>query len=200
MADPVDGKWIARCQQGDLHAFARLFDHFQDRVYDLAFAILQDHADAEDVLQDTFLRVFEKIDSFRGGSRFETWLVAIAVNACRDRLRRRRLRRFIPLAQLSPRRLAQLLGFGRDPAAVVAGRQEQESLWDLVDELDDRLRLPLILRYYYGLSCAEVAEALGLTTGTVYGQLSDGRRYLRQRLAAPESQATAVRRSGGELC
>jgi DNA-directed RNA polymerase specialized sigma24 family protein len=131
MAVPVDGKWIARCQQGDLHAFARLFDHFQDRVYDLAFAILQDHADAEDVLQDTFLRVFEKIDSFRGGARFETWLVAIAVNACRDRMRRRRLRRFILLAQLSPRRLARLLGFGRDPAGVVAGRLEQESLWDL---------------------------------------------------------------------
>jgi RNA polymerase sigma-70 factor, ECF subfamily len=93
MLDPVESGLVTDCQAGDLRAFSQLFDHFQHRIYDLAYAILQDHAAAEDALQDTFLRVFEKIAHFRGEAGFETWLVAIAVNCCRDRIRRRQTRR-----------------------------------------------------------------------------------------------------------
>jgi RNA polymerase sigma-70 factor (ECF subfamily) len=76
---------VQRCRQGDLCAFTTLFARFQDRLYDLAWAILQDEAEAEDAVQDTLLRVFERIGRYRGASSFETWLVAVTVNVCRDR-------------------------------------------------------------------------------------------------------------------
>jgi RNA polymerase sigma factor (sigma-70 family) len=79
---------VQRCRAGDLHAFAALFQRFQDCLYNLAWAILRDEAEAEDAVQDTFLRIFERIDRYRGTSSFETWLLAVAVNICRDRLRR----------------------------------------------------------------------------------------------------------------
>jgi RNA polymerase sigma-70 factor (ECF subfamily) len=184
---------VNRCRAGDEYAFAALFERFQDRLYDLAWAILRDGAEAEDAVQDTFLRVFERIDRYRGASSFETWLVAVAVNVCRDRLRRRQVRRALSLDWLSPGWLPRILGRGEDPAAAALQREQRRSLWDTVERLDQRHRLPLILRYHYGLSCGEVAQALGLTTGTVYVRLSEGRHRLRQMLLEPGEIAPGVK-------
>lgn len=177
---------VQRCRAGDLHAFATLFERFQDRLYDLACAILRDEAEAEDAVQDTFLRIFERIDRYRGTSSFETWLVAVAVNICRDRLRRRKVRRALSLEWLGP-----VAGRSKDPAEAVQQQEHRRSLWDTVSCLDERYRLPLILRYHYGLPCGEVAEVLGLTTGTIYVRLSEGRRLLRQ-ILLEQGHATPV--------
>lgn len=125
---------VQRCQEGDLAAFAALFTHFQDRVYDLACAVLKDEAEAEDALQDTFLRAFERIADFRGESSFETWLVAIAVNRCRDRLRRRKARRALPLESLKPRWLARVIGLGQDPEVVLEWREGRRRLRRMLQE------------------------------------------------------------------
>jgi RNA polymerase sigma-70 factor (ECF subfamily) len=183
---------VRRCREGDPRAFAALFERFQDRLYDLAWAILQDQAEAEDAVQDTFLRVFERIGRYRGESSFETWLVAVAVNVCRDRLRRRKVRQALSLERLRPKWLARALGHGEDPAEAVQQQEHRRSLWDTVDRLGERHCLPLILRDIYGLSCGEVAEALGLATGTVHVRLSQGRR-LRQMLLEPGRAKPAVK-------
>jgi DNA-directed RNA polymerase specialized sigma24 family protein len=78
---------LTQCRHGDPEAFARLFDYFEDDVYDLACVILRDPHDAQDVVQETFIRVLERLDSYRGEAAFQTWLTAIAVNCCRDLLR-----------------------------------------------------------------------------------------------------------------
>lgn len=179
---------VQGCRQGDLRAFASLFARYQDRVYDLACVILRDETEAEDVVQDTFLRVFERIADYRGDSSFETWLIAVTVNVCRDRLRRQKVRRTFSLEQLAPRWLSRFLGFDDDPAATFERREQRRALWATLDHLDDRLRLPLILRYRYGLTCGEVAQVLGLAVGTVYGQLSEGRRCLRQMIQEQEER------------
>ena len=184
---------VQRCRAGDEYAFATLFERFQDRLYDLSWAILRDETEAEDAVQDTFLRLFERIDRYRGASSFETWLVAVAVNICRDRLRRRKVRRALLFDWLAPGWLPRILGRGEDPAAEALQREERRSLWDAVDRLDQRHRLPLILRYHYGLSCGEVAEVLGLTTGTVYVRLSEGRQSLRQMLLGPGETVPVVK-------
>ena len=184
---------VNRCRDGDEYAFSTLFERFQDRLYDLTCAILRDDAEAEDAVQDTFLRVFERIDRYQGASSFETWLVAVAINVCRDRLRRRKVRRALSLEWLAPGWFARILGRGEDPAEAVLQREERRSLWDAVDRLDQRHRLPLILRYHYGLSCGEVAEVLGWTTGTVYVRLSEGRQSLRQMLLGPGETVPVVK-------
>ena len=88
---------VQRCKQGDLAAFTRLFSDHEARLYRLAVTILHNEADAEGALQDTYIRIFERIGRFREQSSLETWMTAIMVNVCRDRLRRRKVRRALPL-------------------------------------------------------------------------------------------------------
>ena len=95
---------VYRCQQGHLDAFTTLFNHYQDRIFDLACAIVRDEMAAEDMVQDTFMAVFQKIGGYRGESRFDTWLTAIAVNHCRMSLRNRKIRRVILFTNASAAR------------------------------------------------------------------------------------------------
>ena len=88
---------VQRCQQGELAAFSELFEQQETAVYRLALTILQNEQDAEDAVQDVFLRIFEQIKNYRGQSSFRTWLTAIVVNSCRDKLRRRKVRRAFAL-------------------------------------------------------------------------------------------------------
>jgi RNA polymerase sigma-70 factor, ECF subfamily len=169
---------IRRCQKGDLHAFATLYDEFQDELFDLAWTILGEREAAKDAVQETFLVVFQKIETFRGESAFSTWLTAILVNNCRQRLRRRKLRQLLPLDTLSPDLLKRLTPSPPNPDAVVAQRLEAQLLWEMVNQLDERLRTPILMRYRHGLACNEIAEMLGLSINTIYEQLSQGRKEL----------------------
>lgn len=176
---PDEDELVRRCQQGDLRAFADLVEQYQDRLFDLARTILQEREAAKDAVQETFLTVFQKIEGFRGEAALETWLVAITVNQCRSRLRRQKARRLLSLEGLSPR-LFRAGKQGADPAAIVDQQMQRQALWQLVNRLDDRLRLPILLHYRYGLSGDEIASVLGVTKSTVYERLSQGRKRLRQ--------------------
>ena len=179
-------KVVRLCQDGQLDAFSTLFSHFQNRVYDLACTILRDENAAEDVVQDTFLAVFQKIGSFKGESAFETWLTAIAVNQCRMRQRKLKVRQFLSLEGLSSFRLFRLSAGDEPVSDIVHSRQRRQALWDMVDEFDARLRLPMILRYRYGLPCGEIAIILERRTSTIYQQLNEGRRLLEGMLQQQE--------------
>jgi RNA polymerase sigma-70 factor (ECF subfamily) len=173
---------VQRCKRGDLAAFTRLFRDHEARLYRLAVTILKNERDAEDALQDAYIRIFERIGGFRGRSAFETWMTAILVNVCRDRLRRRRVRRTLPLDWLRHRATdADLVGD-------VEARSQRQTLWSLVDRLDDKHRLPVILHYHEGGSCGDVASILSLRTSTVYSRLNTARIRLRAMLQAESRQ------------
>ena len=187
---------VSRCQQGELAAFTELFRRYEDQVYRLAVTILRDEQDAEDAVQDVFLRVFEQIKGYRGESSFKTWLTAIAVNRCRDRLRRRKVRRTLSLDRLRGR-------IGRnqtDLADVIAARQRRQTLWSLVDRLDGKYRLPVILHYHEGLSCGEVARVLGVRVSVVYSRLNTARLRLRAMLREQEASNQGSRKVEREPC
>jgi RNA polymerase sigma-70 factor (ECF subfamily) len=177
---------VKRCQVGELEAFSTLFNHYRDHVYDLARTILRDGAAAEDAVQDTFLAVFQKIEGYKGDSTFETWLTAVTVNACRMRLRKRKIRQALSLEQLSPGRLLRSEGKRKDVSDVVQRRQERQTLWEMIDRLNERLRLPLILRYRYALPCSDIALVLDKKRSTIYQQLNEGRRELEKMAQAYE--------------
>jgi RNA polymerase sigma-70 factor, ECF subfamily len=175
---PNEKSIVQRCQAGDEEAFALLFKQYRQRLYGLAASILQDEAAAEDAVQETFLTVLDKIKSYRQESALETWLIAILVNQCRSHLRWQKARRALSLENLTPRWLARLAGREMDPATAVADNEQAETVWRLVNRLDNRLRIPIILRYQYELSAAEIAEILGSNPNRVYQQLHEGRRQL----------------------
>lgn len=178
---------VHRCQRGELAAFTELFRHYETRIYRLAMTILRNERDAEDAVQDVFLRVFERIRDYRGESSFETWLTAIVVNVCRDRLRRQKVRRVLSLD-----RLRGQIG-SDDVAEVVADRLQRQTLWSLVDRLEEKYRLPVILHYHENLPCGEVARILGLRTSTVYSRLNTARLRLRVML---REQSKRIERPG----
>jgi len=184
------GKLVQHCQQGELAAFTSLFGRYEARIYRLAVAILQDEQDAEDAVQDACLRVFERIKHYRAESSFETWLTAVVVNVCRDRLRRRQVRHALPLDQFHGQ------ASSGDLAETVAGELRRQTLWSWVDRLQEKYRLPIILHYYQGLSCGEVAEVLALHTSTVYSRLNTARVQLRAMLR--EEIEGKAERSGTE--
>lgn len=171
-------KVVRQCQDGHLDAFTTLFNHFQSHIYDLACVILHDEQAAEDVVQDTFMAVFQKIGDFKGKSTFETWLTAVAVNQCRMRLRKRKIRQALSLDQLSPRRLFRSGGRRKDISDIVYERDQRQTMWQLVNNLQDSLRLPIILRYRYAMNCGDIAHVLDKKKSTIYQQLNEGRRAL----------------------
>lgn len=173
-------EWVRRCQQGDLAAFDALFSRYQDRVYRLAWAVLRDERDAEDAMQEVFLRIFERIGTYRGEARFETWLYRVAVNVCRNQLRRRRLvERWERLAAWAGQALGQAAAVP-DASPGSASWAERQDLWELVARLDEAHRLVVVLRYHEGFSCGEVAELLGVPVSTVYSRLNTARSRLRE--------------------
>jgi RNA polymerase sigma-70 factor (ECF subfamily) len=178
----IDQQLVQRCQDGDLEAFALLFRKYRQRLYGLACTIMRDEETAADVVQDTFLATFQKIASFQGVASLETWLIAIAVNKCRSRLRRHKVRQIISLEALR----GSLFSHDDPVETQVAQQQQKNDLWHLVDTLDDRLRLPLILRYQHDLPAGEVAQVLNRPVNRVYQQLYEGRQQLRRLLRLQE--------------
>lgn len=185
---PFDEDLVRRCQQGELAAFTELFQQSETHVYRLALTILRHEQDAEDAVQDVFLRVFERIKRYRGKASFQTWLTAVVVNVCRDRLRRKKVRRALSLEWLRHK------PGGQDVTETVVRRQREQHLWSLVNRLDDKHRLPVILHYLERLPCDEVAHILDIPTSTVYSRLNTARQRLRQ--LAREHTAVSVRLAG----
>lgn len=171
---------IDRCQQGDTAVFDQLVNQYQARIYDLACFMVRDETAAHDIVQETFIRVYQRLHTFQGQSTFETWLIAIATNCSRDYLRRQRLRQTLSLEALTPRWLRRLAGRQEQPEQHF--ERTQQNIWFWVDRLDERLRLVMLLRYRYELSCPEIGQVLGIATTTVYDRLGEGRQRLREML------------------
>ena len=153
-------------------AFDQLVSEHLETAYRLALAILRDPSDAADVTQDAYLLAWSRRSALRDRERIEAWLTRIVINACRDRLRRRRRIVFVPLSASD--------GTGSaDPYARVAERDRLERAFARL-EADDRI--VLVLRYRTDLSVAAIAARTGLAEGTVKSRLHRARQLLRQAL------------------
>ena len=171
---------VRRCQTGDQSAWTALFEAHHDRVFRVAFLITRDRQDASDVTQEVFIRlikVIHKYDAERGS--FETWLYAIVVNLSRDHLRRRK-RLPMPWGVLAHD--IQLAERSTQPEGVSLAREWQRTIWDAVNELGERHRTVVILHYYLGLSCIEIARVLSCAEGTVHSRLYYARQFLEKSL------------------
>ena len=177
---------IERCRAGDQEAVSVLVKDNQAALFRLALSILDDPAEADEATQETFLAALRNLGSYRGGASLRTWLFAIAINVCRSRIRRRRSWRRVQ---------AVLLGAlsGDDqavqPESVSVQHEQDNAVWQAVQALGEKHRLPVILRYYHDLPVAEIASVLGVSEGTVHSRLS----IARDRLRVALQPAPAVR-------
>lgn len=187
-ADVEDLALLRRAQTGDFAAFETLVGRFQGRVYGVAYRIVGQAQDAEDVVQQTFLSLIEHIDSFRGESAVATWVLRIATNFALKVLRKRRGLPLVPLDAAEDDSLAGVphpdyIAQWREPPDELLARAElREKLDRAIAELDDKHRVVFVLRDIEGLSTRETAEAVGISEANVKVRLLRARLQLRERL------------------
>jgi RNA polymerase sigma-70 factor (ECF subfamily) len=176
--DDTDKELIEVCQGGDPEAFRALFEKHKDAVYSIALRFSGDTAAAQDIAQDTFLKLFSALGSFRGDSNFESWLYRVVVNSCFDQ--KRKTRRLIPL-------LDEVLAALRTPDLSVLDQvlraEMSAQVQAVVNSLAPDQRMVVVLRYTQGLSYDEIAGILGCASGTIASRLNRAHKVLERRLA-----------------
>ncbi|MCK5945112.1 MAG: sigma-70 family RNA polymerase sigma factor [Planctomycetes bacterium] len=171
---------MLRVQAGDLEAFESLVERFESMVYGLAISMLRRPEDAEEAAQDTFLKLFRARDQFDGTRKLGPWLLRIAGNACRDRLRRRRVAELPTVRTDVGER--DLLNELPDPRATATADQLGPTVRAQLDQLSDKVRLPMELKYLRGQTNHEIAAALGISVSNVKVQIARGKDILQSRL------------------
>ncbi len=176
---------VEACRRGEPDAFRALFESYKDRVYSLALRYCGDSALAQDIAQETFIKLFASIGHFRGDSKFESWLYRLVVNNCFDH--RRKSRRLTPLFD----RLRSIL---RSPSASaldeVMQTQMNGRIHSAVSALPPDQRMAVVLRYTQGLSYEEIAGITGCSPGTVGSRLNRAHKQLESRLSVPAKPRT----------
>jgi RNA polymerase sigma-70 factor (ECF subfamily) len=183
---PDEHALIERILAGDSEAFYDLVRPHERALYVTAYSILQDPSEAEDVAQETVLKAFRNLHQFRGDARFGTWLVTIAINESRMRLRSRqrvRLESLDAAVSDDPDYVPiQLRDWREIPSQTLERRELREALTRALAALNDKYREVLVLRDVQLLSVAETAEILGITPGNVKVRLLRARLQMRDRL------------------
>ena len=178
---------VERVRAGDIAAYDELVRKYERQVFRIAQHITQNREDAEDVMQDAFLKAYEKLDQFQGNSKFYTWLVRIAVNESLMRLRKRRTGRMVSIDEdleteegTVPRDLAD---WAPDPEQNYSQSELGKILEKTIKGLPPGFKVVFELRDVQGLSTEDTAEALGLSVPAVKSRLLRARLQLRERLS-----------------
>jgi RNA polymerase sigma-70 factor, ECF subfamily len=176
---------VAAAQAGDISAFETLVSRYERKIFRLAQNITQNREDAEDVMQEAFLKAYEHLSGFQGNSRFYTWLVRIAVNQALMKLRKRRPNQVSIDEEVNtgedliPREIED---WGPSPEDRYKQTEMSDILSSTIADLDPPFRIVFQLRDIEELSTEETAEALGLSVPAVKSRLLRARLKLRQKL------------------
>ena len=183
---PTDSELVKRAKAGDKDAFGELVVRNEAKVYGLCLKMLGNQEDAEDCLQEVFIKAYKALPRFRGDARFSTWLYRIAYNESLMRMRKKKLDT-VPLdrpVELDEGNISrEHADWTTDPRADVINDELSNVLVQHVNELDPDNRIVFILRDVHGLSTGETAEALGLSVPAVKSRLHRARLFLRSRLS-----------------
>jgi RNA polymerase sigma-70 factor (ECF subfamily) len=180
---------ILRAQSGDREAFALLFEQYKNLVYRTAYLMLGETTEAEDALQEIFVQVYKSLSGFEPQkAAFTTWLYRVTFNYCLNHRRKKRPLT-LPLEDISPALKSEF------PGAQLA---DEEILQQAVGKLTDKQRAVVILRYFWDLPYAEIAQILDIPLGTVKSRIDLALKSLRKVLEEQESSKGSV--SEMEVC
>jgi RNA polymerase sigma-70 factor (ECF subfamily) len=177
MSADDERRLISEAQEGNTHAFRIIVERYMKRAYDIAYSVVREHDEAEDVAQEAFVRVYRSLHTFRGNSQFGTWLYRVVMNHALNRIERNQARSRLETSLTGS--MAMIAAPGEPPA-------EQD---DRKPQLEQALyRLPtlqravVIMRHLNGLSTRQVSEILRCSEGTVKTHLHRGLRKMRTML------------------
>ena len=165
-----DKKLIKHYLGGDKDAFGEIVKRYKDYVYNLAYRLTNNPSDAEDLTQEIFIRLMDKIDSFKGNAKFSTWLYRLATNQCLDWLRKRK-----PETESMDRREPKS---DEDVHTTIEAKEQIDDIKQALTLLPEDFRLAVVLRDVEGHPYDEIAEYLNISIGTVKSRISRGRSRL----------------------
>jgi RNA polymerase sigma-70 factor, ECF subfamily len=177
---------VIQAREGDNHAFAELVKRYEAKIFRLALHITQNREDAEDVLQEAFLKAYEHLDQFQGNSKFYTWIVRIAVNQALMKLRRRKADKSVSLDEDidtgEDKVTREIAAWDEEPEQRFTREEVGELLNTSIEGLAPAYRSVFVLRDVDDLSTEETAEALGISVSAVKSRLLRARLQLREKL------------------
>ena len=177
---------VERARNGDAEAFTALVEQYERKIFRLAKHITNNDDDAEDVLQETFLKAYSHLDSFQGNSKFYTWIVRIAVNEALMKLRKRKSDKTVSLDEPTDTGedvvVREVAVWEDNPEQKYSREEIREILDKAIESLKPAFRTVFVLRDIEELSTEETAEALGLSIPAVKSRLLRARLQLREKL------------------
>jgi RNA polymerase sigma-70 factor (ECF subfamily) len=184
-AEIPDLTLVQRVQQGDRRAFDQLVLRYQHKVLKLVMRYMRNHAEAEDIAQEAFLKAYRAIHSFRGDSAFYTWIYRIAINTAKNALvaaKRRPLDYDLDLQDPEQNERNGRLRDEATPESLLLTEEIRETVDAAIGALPEDLRRAVVLREYEGLSYEEIAEVMGCPVGTVRSRIFRAREAIDRQL------------------
>ena len=188
LSDP-DAEIIEQIRAGQKEAFENIVMRYNRRVYAVAYRYVNNSEEAADITQEIFIRVWEKLETFRGDSKFSTWLFQLAGNHCKNKLKALKRRRWFQNESLNGHPRDDDYGPARQhespdpgPGELLSGARMQEMVRNKLEELPEDQRTVLMMRDIDDLDYDEIAEATGLALGTVKSRIHRGRIELAKRI------------------
>ncbi|MFH1335180.1 MAG: sigma-70 family RNA polymerase sigma factor [Candidatus Zixiibacteriota bacterium] len=176
-----DDQLIQKVQKGDNYAFDLLVKRYQRKIYFLAYRMVKDHDNADDIAQDTFINAYSAIGSFKAGYSFYTWLYRICMNLSINFLKRQKF--MIPESHFEEEKSPLEKETTRvNPADLLASKEMEIKIDRALNSLPPKFKAVLILRIYEDLSYEEIAQTLNISTGTVMSRLFRARERMQEML------------------
>ncbi|QNB44867.1 sigma-70 family RNA polymerase sigma factor [Thermanaerosceptrum fracticalcis] len=193
-----DEALVARSKNGDIDAFEELVSCYERKIYNVAYRLMGNHEDANDLAQEAFFRAFQSISNFRGEASFLTWMCRIVTNLCRDELRKKYRTQIesldgeITLGEGEVKK--QVASSEPGPAELYEKKELREKIQELINTLSPEFRLALVLRDIQGFTYEEIAEQLECSLGTVKSRINRARKYLKDKLVQDWEQKEVLTR------
>jgi len=189
-----DKELLSNVIDGELDSFDILVDRYKNRLMNFVFRFVKDYDVSEDIVQETFLRVFRKRRDYKAIANFSTWIFTIAGNLAKSELRRRKRWRFLSLDAINEgEKTFELPDTGRGPDRNAAIKMFDRNVQEAIDTLKSRYREALILRDIEGMSYQQIAEITKVPVGTVKSRVNRARMKLQKKLKGhtPEDEILA---------
>ncbi len=177
---------VERSKKGDRDAFEHLVRLYENKVYTIAYRLMGNHADAADLAQESFIKIYQALPNFRGDSSFSTWIYHITVNVCRDELRKRQRRPTVSLDEHAGdgnNSTYEIRSTAPGPEEMLDRSETQAMIQHCLNNLSEDYRTILVMREIQELAYEEIAEILGCSLGTVKSRLSRARQALKEKIS-----------------
>jgi RNA polymerase sigma-70 factor (ECF subfamily) len=191
----TDEDLVIRSRGGDLESFNQLILRWERPIFALAYRVIGREEDARDVCQETFLRAFRALPGFKGQAKFSSWVYRIALNLCRDWMRRQRRTPTVQMPEgADPEELAAQGGPAESIEDLVARRELSAVVAEAMALLPEEQRTAIVLKEYHGMTFQEIADLQGCPLSTVKTRLYQGLSVLRRHLEKSGSTPQMVKR------